>query len=136
MALKFAKPGIQRGTVLSFQGDRFCRRQIHPQCYAQTFMRAFEESYPLTDVDQRDALLISGRHASRATDTKTHDVTEGHVQAGIKAIDAINKQDSLELYYSFASVLMRHALLKQSTVGLASATRATQVIPALAAAQT
>ncbi|KAJ9476098.1 putative Vacuolar membrane protein PEP3 (putative) [Pseudozyma hubeiensis] len=204
MALKFAKPGIQRGTVLSFQGDRFFAEGKYiqaAQCYAQTFMRAFEEIVlRFTDVDQRDALRYYLVMRLERLD-KTHDVTQRvmlatwlveiylskinqledvaaaeaasqdvdnyrleitmiteelhqflgtyrtllnpqttfdlikkhgrsdvylhfasvigdhqrivrhHVQSKqwTKAIDAINKQDSLELYYSFASVLMRHA---------------------------
>ncbi|CDS81881.1 related to DigA protein [Sporisorium scitamineum] len=59
-ALKYAKPGIQRGTVLSFQGDRFFAEGKYiqaAQCYAQTFMRAFEEIVlRFTDAEQRDAL--------------------------------------------------------------------------------
>lgn len=59
-ALKYAKPGVQRGTVLSFQGDRFFAEGKYiqaAQCYAQTFMRAFEEIVlRFTDAEQRDAL--------------------------------------------------------------------------------
>ncbi|SNX87383.1 related to DigA protein [Melanopsichium pennsylvanicum] len=203
-ALKYAKPGIQRGTVLSFQGDRFFAEGKYiqaAQCYAQTFMRAFEEIVlRFTDADQRDALRYYLVMRLERLD-KTHDVAQRimlatwlveiylskinqledvaaaeaasqdvdnykleinmiteelyqflstyrslldpqttfdlikkhgrshvylhfasvigdhdrivrhHIQAKqwTQAIDAINKQDSLELYYSFASVLMRHA---------------------------
>lgn len=203
-ALKFAKPGIQRGTVLSFQGDRFFAEGKYiqaAQCYAQTFMRAFEEIVlRFTDADQRDALryylvmrlerldknqdiaqrimiatwlaeiylskinqledVAAAEAASQDVDNyrlettmiteelyqflstyrslldprTTFDLTKKHGRSDVylhfasvtgdherivrhhiqakqwtKAIDAINEQDSLELYYSFASVLMRHA---------------------------
>ncbi|KAJ1026321.1 hypothetical protein NDA16_002408 [Ustilago loliicola] len=203
-ALKFAKPGIQRGTVLSFQGDRFFAEGKYiqaAQCYAQTFMRAFEEIVlRFTDADQTDALryylvmrlerldkthdiaqrimlatwlveiylskinqledVAAAEAASQHVDnyrlettmiteelyqflstyrslldprttfdlikkhgrsdvylhfasvTGDHErIVRHHIQAKqwTKAIDAINKQDSLELYYRFASVLMRHA---------------------------
>ncbi|SJX65713.1 related to DigA protein [Sporisorium reilianum f. sp. reilianum] len=203
-ALKYAKPGIQRGTVLSFQGDRFFAEGKFiqaAQCYAQTFMRAFEEIVlRFTDADQRDALryylvmrlerldktydvaqrimlamwlveiylskinqledVAAAEAASQGVDNYRLEITmiteelhqflatyrslldaqttfdlikkhgrsdvylhfasvigdhdrivRHHIQAKqwTKAIDAINKQHSLELYYSFASVLMRHA---------------------------
>ncbi|SPO29951.1 related to DigA protein [Ustilago trichophora] len=203
-ALKYAKPGIQRGTVLSFQGDRFFAEGKYiqaAQCYAQTFMRAFEEIVlRFTDAEQRDALryylvmrlerldkthdvaqrimlatwlieiylskinqledVAAAEAASQDVDNYRLEITmiteelyqflstyrnlldphttfdlikkhgrsdvylhfasvigdhdrivRHHIQAKqwTKAIDAINKQDSLQLYYSFASVLMRHA---------------------------
>ncbi len=203
-ALKYAKPGVQRGTVLSFQGDRFFAEGKFiqaAQCYAQTFMRAFEEIVlRFTDVDQRDALryylvmrlerldktadvaqrimlatwlveiylskinsledVAAAEAASQDVDNyrleitliteelhqflatyrslldpqTTFDLIKKHGRSDVylhfasvigdhdrivrhhaqakqwtKAIDAINKQDSLELYYRFASVLMRHA---------------------------
>ncbi|SPO29308.1 related to DigA protein [Ustilago trichophora] len=203
-ALKYAKPGIQRGTVLSFQGDRFFAEAKYiqaAQCYAQTFMRAFEEIVlRFTDAEQRDALRyylvmrlerldkthdvaqrimlatwlveiylskINQLEDVAAAEAASHDVdnyrleitmiteelyqflstyrnlldphttfdlvkkhgrsdaylhfasvigdhdriVRHHIQAKqwTKAIDAINKQDSLQLYYSFASVLMRNA---------------------------
>ncbi|KAF6767215.1 Clathrin, heavy chain/VPS, 7-fold repeat [Kalmanozyma brasiliensis GHG001] len=204
MALKYAKPGIQRGTVLSFQGDRYFAEGKYiqaAQCYAQTFMRAFEEIVlRFTDVEQRDALryylvmrlerldktvdvaqrimlatwlveiylskinqledVAAAEAASQDVDNyrleitliteelhqflatyrslldpqTTFDLIKKHGRSDVylhfasvvgdhdrivrhhvqtqqwtKAIDAINKQDSLELYYSFAPVLMRHA---------------------------
>ena len=203
-ALRYAKPGIQRGTVLSFQGDRFFAEGKYiqaAQCYAQTFMRAFEEIVlRFTDADQRDALryylimrlerldktndlaqrimlatwlveiylskvneledVAAAEAASQDVDSyrleitmiieelyqflstyqslldprTTFDLIKKHGRFDVylhfasvvgdherivryyiqskqwtKAIDAINKQNSLELYYSFASVLMRHA---------------------------
>lgn len=204
VALKYAQPGIQRGTVLSFQGDRFFAEGKYiqaAQAYAQTFMRAFEEIVlRFTDADQRDALryylvlrlerldknqdvaqrimlatwlveiylskinqledVAAAEAASQDVDnyrlettmiteelfqflttyrslldpSTTFDLIKKHGRADVylhfasvigdherivrhhvqakewtKAIDAINKQESLQLYYSFASVLMRHA---------------------------
>ncbi|ETS64390.1 hypothetical protein PaG_01243 [Moesziomyces aphidis] len=203
-ALKYAKPGIQRGTVLSFQGDRYFAEAKYiqaAQCYAQTFMRAFEEIVlRFTDADQRDALryylvmrlerldkthdvaqrvmlatwlvetylskinqledVAAAEAASQDVDnyrleismiteelyqflttyrslldaSTTFDLIKKHGRSDVylqfasvigdherivrhhvqerqwtKAIDAINRQDSLELYYRFASVLMQNA---------------------------
>ncbi|EPQ27167.1 uncharacterized protein PFL1_05448 [Pseudozyma flocculosa PF-1] len=59
-ALRYAKAGVQRGTVLSSQGDRFFAEARYiqaAQCYAQTFMRSFEEvSLRFVESGQRDAL--------------------------------------------------------------------------------
>ncbi|KAN0063802.1 tethering complex subunit [Thecaphora frezii] len=59
-SLRYAKPGIQRGTVLSSQGDRYFSEARYiqaAQCYAQTFMRSFEEIVlRFIEAGQRDAL--------------------------------------------------------------------------------
>ena len=202
-SLKYAKPGVQRGTVLSSQGDRFFAegRYIQAaQCYAQTFMRAFEEIVlRFIDIDERDALRyylvmrlerlnkvdVSQRimlatwlveiYLSKidqlediaAAEAASQDVDNYHVEKGMiteelhqflstyrnelnpattyslltkhgrsdvllhfatvigdydriirfhvqeeawaKAIDAINRQTSDELYYRYSTVLIRHA---------------------------
>ncbi|PWZ03605.1 hypothetical protein BCV70DRAFT_170440 [Testicularia cyperi] len=202
-ALRYAKPGIQRGTVLSHQGDRYFSEAKYiqaAQCYAQTFMRAFEEIVlRFVEVGQRDALryylvmrlerldksdvaqrvmlatwlveiylskinqledISAAEAASQDVENyrletsmimeelvqflstykdileprTTSDLIKKHGRADVylhfaraigdhnrivahyvqeqewsKAIDAIQRQESLQLYYAYASVLMRNA---------------------------